>query len=281
MPLVETYAVNFSNGTLAPMWNPNGWDDMQLSALTPGKTERTSSSEGFNLVVIRKDGEPTVTNIISLTPPREALPLDTRLRMSVAFDGPNAVSSEKGKAAEPWAVVLYVRAHGATGGFPGKRRVVATCQFNNDQVNPRLNGVRVNIPSDIQPDKGAALDSPLDYSRYARREGASLGARFILEHNFCGWGNSINGHIPGSATLRILEPDGTERSDHRVYSSEAMTWQPPNLNIGIGGIESLGVALVTQSGVGRISVGLGGFGLSINESAEPVPEPLFPIPTPS
>jgi hypothetical protein len=287
MPPVMVYAVNFNNGNLHPIWNPNGWADMRMSTQVPGVTESWADGSGLGLRFIRTAtpmaGAPA-DNSVYVMPPPGAVSLDTRFSMTVAFDLPLAEGLPDGGGAtipEPWAVALSVRGAGAL----GERAVHVTCQFN---VKGELNGVRLNTPSALQnlsttlpKVQAAPLDRPLDYSRYRRAEGEAEPPLFILEHAFCGIGAVQYGHAPGSGSLTLRSSREPEKRDHRVYSTAALS---NGLAVTDNFIAAFGVSVVTLSGIGRVSARLRGFELSFNTAAslEPVPEPElgsgWPIP---
>lgn len=190
-------------------------------------------------------------------------PLEGSIELPGSPGGPSGLS-----VPEPWAVVLSVSA--ATD-LLGDRMVNLTCQFNR-----QFNGVRLNTPSDLlgigalQKDKAACLEMPLDYSSYQGgymafpngTDGFVEPPVFSLEHSFCGWNAGANGHTPGYGSLKIVRAKQFEVSDHRVFSSNALTAPAPVTSIG-----ALGVSLVTLNGVGRMRVRLRTFTIWFNPAA--------------
>lgn len=280
MPPVETYAVSFKHGNLHPEANANNWPDMQQSSQVPGVSESVAESIGIKLRCVRDATVPSgtrVMNQLSVTPPRGAVPLDCRIFLSATFDLPYALPlPDSPKFPEPWAVALTV--YGDGGGVRTEAAVHVTCQFNR-----KYDGVRLNTPSGLQQspvDQGRPIDSPLDYRKWQyRRINRWLylpARRFTLEHAFCGWGLRDHGHVTGSGSLTMRDWRANEVRDHRVYSSADLS----------GGeratthIRSVGVALVTVSGVGEIGVRMRSFSVSFNVSAEPHGDPVLPVPTP-
>jgi hypothetical protein len=177
---------------------------------------------------------------------------------------------------EPWAVSLNVK--GGDGTLLAQKGVVhLTCQFNRI-----YNGVRLNTPSGMEQsdfDQPIPIDSPLDYVRYQSQlpswlEGLGLdwlfaAPVFTLEHSFCGWGALDNRHNAGAGSLTMRKANGAEKKDHRVYSSKAKIDAPLNTQ-DEPTVQSIGISVLTSSGVGRISARIRTFSLSFNHSAEPL-----------
>jgi hypothetical protein len=295
MPAIETYAVRFANGNLTPHLNLNGWPEMTNA--TEARAGSSSDAAGRILTCTRKAEEKRVENRVELRPPTGAISLANRLFLRATFDLPGAQRHDRDHrdvSPEPWAVSLYLRGGGR--GRVESQTITVTCQFHRG-----YNGVRLNTPSPSAlqqnpTDQSIPLDSPLDYARYQPPELVQVVAGlnflipmerffpaplFTLTHSFCGWGVADHRHNPGSAALSMRDWKGSERKDHRDYSSSLFSTAGDTLLERISFIEAVGISLVTASGIGDISVRARSFSLSFNHSAETPDEPVLPVPTPT
>src|SRR6266567_1045946 len=57
-------------------------------------------------------------------------------------------------------------------------------------------------------------------------DGSGLNLEITLEHSFCGWNFTENGHTPGAGSLKISRTWQSEVQDHRVYSSKSLLSAP-------------------------------------------------------
>lgn len=266
MPPVQTYAVDFSNGNLAPSLDVKGWGSMKQGMPIPSHPDNKALSypdlKGLGLAVYRASTSPAaIPSMINVcvVPPAGALPLATRLSVRAEFDLPYAQLAHIPQPSSigpqppptgtdwptPWAVALLVRS-GGENDIATEPKIPLTCQFNRAQNAVRLNSPK---PGSLQNDQPMSLDAPVNYSNYWTPPGNP--PRFVMEFAFCGHDAVTAGHSVGSGSLTI----GTRR-DQRVFSSTA-------LSTGVASIGSLGVALVTLSGVGQIMIRLRSFSVSL------------------
>ena len=267
MPPVTTYAVDFSQGNLAPSLDTNGWGSMKQGVAIPShadnKTLTYADGKGLGVAVYRAPTSPAAIPAsinLCVVPGSNVLPLAIRLSIRVEFDLPYAQLAYIPQPSSigphppptgtdwptPWAVGLLVKS-GNENDVAADPKIPVTCQFNR-----ALNGVRLNSPKpgSLQTDQSFNLKSPVNFSDYWTPPGNP--PRFAMEFAFCGHDAVSAGHSVGSGSLAI----GT-RNDQRVFSSTALsTGAPP-------WIGALGIAVVTLSGVGQIMVRLRNFSVSI------------------
>ena len=267
MPPVLVYSVDFSNGNLVPSLHANGWGAMKRgNSGAASRPESFADSKGLNLGLYRDAATPAgqdATNTVYVVLGANVLPVASRLLLRTEFDQPWArpayapltptnfqtQGSNTTTAGSPWAIALNVK-FGTENDAPTDRRITSTCQFNNTTGN----GVRLNTPGHAQGDMSTPLDSPLDYANYWPANATNL---FSLESAFCGLKSSPppagNGYCVGNGAMTI-----GNRRDQRVQSSVAFSGAGAQTWIG-----ALGVALVTQQGVGQILIRLRTFSVSI------------------
>jgi hypothetical protein len=169
---------------------------------------------------------------------------------------------------EPWAVILNV---GVNGDFSTATTVFVSCQFHRRGPT----GVRLNTPSGLQIDQSDYLESPLNYKSYQGGLIAPGDDRWIqpplfsFAHSFSGFGANQDEilHTAGSGFLKLTRIWPPELRDHRIYSTEALTDDSANVIASIGAV---GISIITNTGIGQLSVRLRSFSVSIND---PLPEP--------
>jgi hypothetical protein len=164
---------------------------------------------------------------------------------------------------EPWAVVLNA---GVDGNFLTATTVFVSCQFHRRGPS----GVRLNTPGSLQNDQANYLESPLNYKSY---QGGLIAPRddrwiqpplFSLAHSFCGIGANQSEilHTSGSGFLKLTRIWPPELRDHRIYSCKSLTDDSANMITSIGAV---GISIVTNSGIGRLSARFRSFSVSIND----------------
>ena len=262
MPPVQIYKVDFSNGNLVPSIDTKNWGAMQLAnSGTAYNPESYNDSKGLTLSVYRAPGSSSDASHSAYVH-SGALPVATRLLLRAEFDRPwvqpsyvplspmnnQTQGSNTNQAGSPWAIAIGPRFGGVNDASTDKR-VPVTCQFNTT-----LNGVRLNTPGHLQGDQSTVLATPLDYSNYWPANATTL---FTLEHAFCGVKSAAApaglGYSVGSGALKI-----GNRSDQRVYSNSGMSAAGAPTSI-----DTLGITLVTQQGVGQIMIRLRSFSVSV------------------
>ena len=289
MPADQIYSVDFANGNLTPSVDELNWGDMLPGHSAPESGHAFNSqaeSEGLRLRISRADGSGTfVSNSVyvipsSIHPPTSSAharavgellgdhPLGTRLLLKVEFDSPNASPFPHPEKIDPlkpeaWAVVLKLKLSDNPNDAKADAVVNVTCQFNNKDNPNAGEGARLNTPGSEQRDQAAPLDAPLDYDQY-QGSSSRRPTLFVLEHAFCG---IQAGPAPVPATTNLNAPVGHSagcgflniggKKDLRVFSSTGLS-QVANASIG-----ALGIAVITQSGVGKISVRLRRFSVAI------------------
>lgn len=287
MPPLEVYRVDFSNGTLAPVYDANGWGAMRYGGTSTGNLQRNFVTGGLYLSAERPlDAQDQgVANSIYVVPPMPGMvPLESRLLMRVEFDLPDAVPASPDVKAEPWAAGLKLKFANQPGEPPERDvldepMIIVTCQFNNNTLG--RNGVRLNDPSraqDAATNKATDLDSPLSYDRYKGWWWLIPPTRFILSFAFSGIqaGPAPDPRSPGdplgyAVGCGFLEMSSwvlvrkkweiwtwfrRSKKDLRLFSSTQLstgnqTW-----------IGALGVSLATVSGQGTIMARLRRFTIS-------------------
>ena len=293
MPADKIYSVDFANGNLTPSVDKLSWGQMHLGQSAPqtGHTFNSDAdSEGRGLRISRASGSgPFISNSVyvipsSLQPPTSSLaaptssayagavgellgghPLGTRLILRVEFDSPHASPFPHPEKIDPlkpeaWAVVLKLKISRSPNDAQPDAVVAVTCQFNNKDNPNGVEGARLNTPGAQQGGRVEPLDTPLDYAKY---HGPSP-TLFVLEHAFCGIQAGLapvpatttpNAPIGHSAGCGFLDIGG--KKDLRVFSSTGLS------KIATASIGALGVAVITLTGVGKISVRLRRFSVAI------------------
>ena len=242
MPGVQVYAVDFSQGELAPWLDTNNWGPMLLGTSSPG-SNTTSSAEpqGLGLSLVG-DGSAAAAIGAYVVLNQGQLDLATRLLLHVEFDRVSVNPPSGAGRPEPWAVALNVKLGNETY-VDNEAMVPVTCQFQPF-------GVRLNTPAHLEGDQPTPLLTPLDY-------GSMTSDRFVMEHHFCGM-NTTRGHSIGFGSLTVGPPGQADKpTDQRVYSSNRLSCGRPQAWIG-----ALGAALATVQGAGQISVRLRNFSIS-------------------
>jgi hypothetical protein len=265
MPPREVYSVDFTNSNMTPV-TTESWGPLVLGGSSNGFKSAVPTSRGLQLHMTRDATEAeAVSNAVFVVPPTGAFPIDSRFRMRVWFETPFAQSLPDAGFPPPrlesWAVALTAKLEGSAVDLPTDTYFAVTCRFERSDES---NGVRLNGVKELQADRTAYLDSPLNYHAYrAGCLGFGRAPQFLLEMNFCG---KQSGPIPTgqqddppklgyavvSASLSIAD-----RADHHVLSTNNLTTDRQT-HIG-----ALGVALATLSGVGQYRVRLRRFAISL------------------
>lgn len=289
MPADRIYSVDFANGNLTPSVDALNWGKMRRGHSAPesGHTFNSHADhEGLHLGISRaEDSGNFVSNSVYvipsfIEPPTTSAharaagellgehPLGTRLLLRLEFDSPHASPFPHPEKVEPlkpeaWAVVLKLKLSANPNDVKAEAAVNVTCQFNNKDNPNAGEGARLNTPGSEQRDQAAPLDAPLDYDKYL---GSSTRrpTLFVLEHAFCGIQagpapvpatTNPNAPVGHSAGCGFLDIGG--KKDLRVFSSTGLS-KVANASIG-----ALGVAVITQFGVGKIGVLLRRFSVSL------------------